>query len=529
MKEYSKTGIWIRKALFLMTVLLLSMSMTAIADTAYTVEGISSGDDISEVLKSYTKTAHENSDGGIATITIPAGTYKTSQFPIWGNTKIVMEGVTLVRADGSKSMLRLGSKDLDWDNYDGGKGRPGYSSDFSNITFIGGVWDGNGDAASIMQMAHAANLVFEGVTFKSVKEAHFLEFAGCKDITIRNCVFTEYKGNFSNSYNGEAIQFEILNKTASGHISGYNPLDDETPCANVEICGCTFSKLKRGLGSHTAILNQYFSNFNIHDNVFTDITGYAIGIMNYVNTKIYNNTISNCGGGILITASKKDNMYPSEKVSNSRSKAKSLNVTINNNTITIEQGANGVKYNNSCFGIRFDGEKLSKASGRMPKGDWRVSGVTVKKNTFKMNVAAPAVWLLGTYKNKITGNKITCTYKKSGNCKSDGAICFRDGESDSIASNTINNTKKTGLGKKMSGIRLQGKNKNLKLQKNTIKNAGLDGIRIDASSKSTKIQIVKNTITGSGRYGIYGHKKKISKDSGNKITGSKTKDRNYKK
>lgn len=412
-----KMTVKLLRCFLIMTAVAFSWAYSAYADRTIDLGespyNVVSGTDITNAFNSAA--ANGGSGAEKLVIRIPKGTYTVGggeypQLKIRGNTTVEMEGVTLKRAKQAKnsSMLRLGSKDLDWDSYDNGRGRPGYSKDFSGIHFIGGTWDGSRYGRSIMQIGHASDLTFDKVTFKNVRNCHHLEFGACSNVRIRKCRFTGYHGDFGSNYNAEAIQFEILSGVANGHFNGYNPIDDETICKDVEVCGCTFEGVKRGVGSHTAIANSYFSNFRIHDNVFRNITGYAISMMNYVNSSAYNNRITNCGCGILVASTDRShhNFYRSKKGSNSRSTPKNLNNKVDKNTLIITRGANGAKYNNANYGIWVYGEKLGKQTGTMPKGDWRASGVTVSDNTITMKTPGPGILMKGTKSCKGSGNKV---------------------------------------------------------------------------------------------------------------------------
>lgn len=489
-KEINDTFCGCRKRFSILTVMMAMMLFIAIpayADRTIRLE-VSNGQNITSEFMEAAYEAKEES--GMLTIIIPSGTYKVNQLAVWGHTTIEMKNVTLVREPSSqKSMCRLGYKSEDFDDYNGGVGQPGYSKDFSDITFIGGTWDGSKVSKSIMQYGHAMNMTFQDVTFKNVTGSHHLEFAGCKGIRLINCKFTGYYGDFGSAYNGEAIQFEVLTGVGKGHFNGYHPINDETTCRDIEITRCTFDGLKRGVGSHTAIANSYFTNFKIHDNIFKNITGYAISMMNYTNSSVYNNKISNCGCGILCATSERShkNFYASAKTSSSRNSPKQLNNKIYNNTISINIGANGKSYNNANYGIWLFGEKLKKKKGSMPKGDWRCGGVTIKGNNITMNVRGGGIWLTGTVNTKVTGNTIKCQFKKKGKAGAGAGVWIENGNGDEISGNAVRNVK-SGIGKNTMGIYVTG---------------------------SKKITLVKNRLIKCGK-AIQASKKQLKKNKGNK-------------
>lgn len=155
-------------------------------------------------------------------IKIPAGTYKAgSCFNVYSNTYIDMEGVTLVRTSGS-SMFRFGrSEDV--------KKISGYTG-FKNITFHGGTIDGQGAQhgykSTLLRFAHASDVTIEDMTLTNTSNSHNIEFAACQNVTINNCVFSDYHGKADS--NNEAIQIETLQKSHFGSYGRY----DETPNRN---------------------------------------------------------------------------------------------------------------------------------------------------------------------------------------------------------------------------------------------------------------------------------------------------------
>ena len=394
--------------LFLLTSWLLLLPLQASAADQHITLNVKNGSDISDAFNAATKSARSCS--GDTYITIPAGSYTAgSQLKVWSNTHISMNGVTIKKTSASNTMLRLGNKS-DWEAANNGAGYSGYSG-YSNISFEGGTWDGGGYSQQIMRFGHSTNITIKNATFRNVKDTHHMEFGACKNVTITGCTFCDFTGTWSSSTNREALQFETL-AAGSGHFSAYNPNGDETPCQNVTISGCTFRNLERGIGTHTAIANSYFTNFYITNNTFENITGYAISAFNYKDSVISWNKISNCGSGIRFWTMDRNGakkFYSSAKNSNSRAKAETMNSYITQNTISITAGYkatySGSKYH---YGIQLYGAKFSKKTGNAPAGDWRVSGVTVSSNTITMNYKySYGIMMEGAYNDKIEGNKIT--------------------------------------------------------------------------------------------------------------------------
>ena len=73
---------------------------------------------------------------------------------------------------------------------------------------------------------------------------------------------------------------------------------------NVEITHNTFQNIARGVGTHTMLCGAYHENIKINDNTFINVLEECVVCLNYVNCEVKNNTITNCGGGILVQNAK---------------------------------------------------------------------------------------------------------------------------------------------------------------------------------------------------------------------------------
>ena len=84
----------------------------------------------------------------------------------------------------------------------------------SNFAIRGGVIDNQGSNRTIMLFACANNVTLENVVVKDIKNDHMLQLAGCKNVTIKNCMFVgfEYGGSFTR----EVIQIEGTQPPAFG-------------------------------------------------------------------------------------------------------------------------------------------------------------------------------------------------------------------------------------------------------------------------------------------------------------------------
>lgn len=481
------------------------------------------------VFNYYTKMARDDYQDRLYKIYIPEGEYHaTDQLKVYRNVHIIMDNAVIVR-DNSYNMLRLGDKST-YDSANSGAGFGGYGV-YSNITIEGGTFDGNNESQAIIRMGHASNITLKNVTFKNVTNTHFVEFGAVKDVTITGCTFTDFKGDFDSKTNYEALQFDAL---SHDHFGSFNPANDETPSINVLVENNTFRNLQRGVGTHTGIVNSYFDNIVIRNNTFENITGYAVMATNYTNSDISNNNMTNVGAGIMMRTVENahKNFYASAFNSNARDKYYYLNNTISNNVINVSVGYKA-NYGNVSYGIQLYGENLSSAAGTVPKGDFRVSGVTINNNTINLNTLGYGIWLQGAIKNYINENNITVDIlkKKSAGGNGDG-IRIVNGTNIEVNDNTIVNNTTTGYDANMNGITANSKSKEIKLNNNVIKKARKyaiflestknnsvknntinkvykDGINL-SSTKSTVIE--GNTITKANRDGI-----RLSKSTSNTI------------
>ena len=467
--------------------------------------------DFATTFTRATRLARDDKENRLYKIIIPEGTYNVDgQLKVYKNVHIVLNNVTIVNT-GIYNLIRLGDKSF-LDTVNNGDGYGGYG-EYSNITIEGGILDNNNLNQAIIRMGHASNITLKDITFKNVTNAHFVEFGAVKDVLVDGCTFIDFKGNFDSTTNYEALQIDAL---SHNHFGGFNPVNDETPSMNVTITNNTFKNLQRGVGTHTGIVNSYFNNFKINNNTFENITGYAIMATNYINSDISNNTMSNVGAGIMMRTMENahKNFYASEINSNDRLKSYSLNNTITNNIINVSRGYK-VDYSNVSYGIQLYGEYLSNSIGTAPKGDFRISGVSVNDNTINLNTLGYGIWVQGAIRNSLNRNKININIasKKASGGNGDG-IRIVNGTNITIDSNIIRNNTTSGYDSKMNGITGNTSSKELKINNNKIYVSRNYGIYLD----STKNNIITNNyLYKNYKDGMYLYKTKGTTIQENKI------------
>ena len=235
------------------------------------------------------------SRGGIA-IFVPDGVYRlTSELVIYKNTKIFMSPNAVLFRDHKGYVFINGSRD--------DKTTGGYSGN-GNIVIQGGTIDANGvvqtSKASIMHLAHAKDILIEGVTLKDCSNSHHIELNACMDVTINRCKFLGH-GNLTDDFN-EAIQLDIPKKN-HGSTLGKN---DDTPCKNIWITNNYFgpsdtagsSNIGRAFGTHTATVNRPMLNIHFTNNIVEKTKSWAVRVYHYENFTISNNIFNECGAGV---------------------------------------------------------------------------------------------------------------------------------------------------------------------------------------------------------------------------------------
>jgi parallel beta-helix repeat protein len=437
-------------------------------------------------------------------IRVPAGNYTLSNtILLYSNVTVSMNAETVITMTGptGKNMFYLGSGTYQGqENYNHGKACAGYGG-FENITIKGGTLVGNSESTSLLiRMAHATNLTFDSVTFSGGGGKHQVEVAAINGFTVKNCVFKNFHGTSGNSkLTCEALQIDI--PTSDTNYPG--AYQDGTPMKNVEITGCTFKNLAKGIGAHTMLVGAYHTNIKINDNTFTNITYGAIVCLNYYKCEIKDNVIKNCGAGIdfgyyIPSYLSTSNCVFTTTFEGTTAYKKSIRhnakTVISGNRITVRHHTDSI----SCAGISIYGYKRTTAAtgadGKTVKAqNYYISGVTVTDN--KIVTAGYGIRLSDAKSCTITDNTIT-------------------GKNFSADDAHIKN------GNTYDGIYLTDKSSTRKLSGNTVSKMNGGGIYL---SNSTALGGIKdNTISGVKRYGIYLYSGSAAKVgiTGNTITST---------
>ncbi|SDB47590.1 Ig-like domain-containing protein [Butyrivibrio sp. INlla16] len=353
---------------------------------------------------------------------------------------------TLVKPEKA---LRLGSNttfDLNgsyilnercWGMIIGAKGaaddKSGYGG-FKNMAIVNGTIDANAFSFSdqgfvTVKFAHITGLTIENVAFPNSR-GHSIEIAAAKDVKVNRCSFEHY--TYPGSPNDEAVNIDAAHEDwislgSDSDPTLMGPFDDYC-CMNVEVSNCTFNDVYRAIGSHNSIVGHHHKNITIHDNLISNITNHAIGCPHYVDSKIYNNMITNVGRGIDSVVEGYAIAEADDK--NSSDENFNANLEITGNTITMGTAINtGYPY-----GIRVGG-MLTNGSTEIDNGTYYTSGYHITGNTLEGFEA-------GVYIRYARGSEIN--NNAANNCKN-GYDVTNASEINTFYANKVNNSTETGI------------------------------------------------------------------------------------
>lgn len=541
--------------------LIISVSTAEAAETNYVTIQLKASDIASQgiykPLQAALNEAREKSTVGRPyKVIVPTGTYSLDKsLHIYSNTHLYMKGVTLnQKKNVETNMLKVGMTNVDTN--------VGYY--YQNVTVEGGTWNAQGNSNTVIKAAHTKNFTMKDVTVRNAKNAHLMEVAAVDGMNIKDCSFIDQisvVGAHNVFY--EAIQLDILTQS---HFLGYR--SEDLPMKNIVVEGCTFKNTPRGVGSHTATLNNPVQNITIKNCTFSNMKSAAIQGMNWQNVNISNNKIQNAPRGIALYTIREESTFLSstlEKEGNVESKTsnsyippvKNQKIVVRNNEIVC--GGKDPYSGYEEVGIYLEGARFTKAhkgeeGDRMPAGDYFMSGVTVEKN--KVNTIGHGIRLNNVKNSFVNSNIIThSTLTSSGSSfygiqlrerstgntvngnkiiksPSNGIYVYLNSSAKSIVGNTVVSAGKYGIdveaatvttmsknnvtSSKNNGINVFKKGKVTTLSDNTINNAKKHGISVDAA---TVKYLSKNKVIAAKGAGIYLHNKaSVQEIEGNTVT-----------
>ncbi|MEY8460628.1 right-handed parallel beta-helix repeat-containing protein [Eggerthellaceae bacterium 24-137] len=476
-----------RAAVLVAMSIALSLALTGVAHAATVTVKPKAGQDAYKVIQKQL----DKAKGGKKkmNIVVKPGSYKLSHgLNVYSNTTLTLKGVKLTLSKSTSSnLLKIGA------THDSKKG---YA--YKNIAIVGGNLNANKSGSTAVKIAHAKNVKLQGVTVRNTVNAHLMEVAGVNGFTVEKCTFKDQvQTKKAKVLTPEAIQIDVL---VQRHMPGYR--SEDLPMRNVKINKCTFSNVPRGVGSHTAIVNNPVNGIAITNSTFTKIKSTAIQGMNYINCTITGNTIKSAPRGIaLYSVFSKGIFLPTTAVKEGKVKSKTSakyktpvanqNIVISNNKITVKGTDSISTYMNE--GICVSGlnvpKKMKKTADQDPiaKGNYYISGLTVANNTISS---------VGT------------------------GIRLCDVRNASASSNTIAYTGKTASKTPYHGVHVTLGSKNVAVVDNVIKASQSNGVYVNENSAASLV--ARNKIASSGKYGIGIERSTAATIESNSIVSSKS-------
>lgn len=495
---------------------------------------VTEGEDITGKLNAaLLEMKDKATDSQMCKVIIPPGNYViTGTICTYSNIHLYAQGAVIKKmSPGKHLMLRLGNTEESAGGYEG----------YRNIVIEGGTWDANYETVPdkeadggfvCFRIGHASNVEVKDVTFLNNLKSHFLELGGVKNAKVTGCTFRGYWKGFTGG-GQETIQLDACRDYI---MPNYLPYDGAV-CEDIYIEGNTFEDVFAGVGSHSMVFNRPYRNIVIRGNTFRDIAKRAVWCLNYVDSVVENNKMINVGTGVYVRSLYKGNTHlpDGEEVTNAGNQYESDIVVSNNEIILNTPKVIGTGLWKS-FGIGIVGEKSAAAPNGVPDGNYPARGITIKENrisgpgngirlTFaeKCKVSDNIIELAPTEEfnncgmilgagssNTISGNKIKGS---KGN-----AIYIYRGSSD-YAEPSVGNilTKNTITDCMDDGIVAGTGSDSTKIEKNTVKNLGAEGIVAYSNSKTL---ISGNTVSGCKKDGIYVSSVKSAQITGNKVSGN---------
>ncbi len=462
-------------------------------------------------------------------IRVAPGSYGlTATLALYSNTTLDLTGVTLKKTKAMQ-ILRTG-RFAETDHVLNSKAVTGYY--YKNITVTGGILDAAKKASSIFSGGHAKNVTFENVTFQNSYNTHMIEVGAINGYTMRGCIFKNQTGTAEKmqSESDEAVQLDVLQDY---HLSGFRP--EDLAMKNVLFEDCIFSNFIRGIGSHTAILNNNLTNITIRNCYFNNGRSAAITAFAWNHAVIENNIITDVPRGIAVIAAAErgrgtylSTTLATEGFTTARSSVKYdaatstlKDVTIQNNTIKLSDEIDPMGIQSA--GIIVVGQKITSSprftgtgqdnSGGLPAGDYYYKDITIANNYF--SGPGNGIRVSNVKTGQITGNTLYCQWDPDDSTNLHGIIASEASSKIQIASNFVDHADTLGIYVTESAapkiidntVRAAGKHgicgynsKITYISRNTIDGPALEGINLNGCSAIT--QIAKNYITDPGEYGI---------------------------
>lgn len=283
------------------------------------------------------------------------------------------------------------------------------------------------------------------------------------------------------------------------------------------------------------VFNRPYRNIVIRGNTFRDIAKRAVWCLNYVDSVVENNKMINVGTGVYVRSLYKGNTHlpDGEEVTNAGNQYES-NIVVSNNEIVLNTPRVIGEGLWKSFGIGIVGEKSEAAPNGIPDGNYPARGITIKEN--RISGPGNGIRLTFSEKCKITDNIIeivpaeefencgmilgasssnTITGNKIRGARGNAVYIYRGSAEYAEPSRDNVLTKNTITDCTDDGIVAGTGSDNTKIEKNTVKNLGGEGI---VSYSNSKTRILSNTVSGCKKDGIYLASVKSAEVAGNKVS-----------
>lgn len=416
------------------------------------------GTDITKTLNKALEEARDQAtDSAPITVSVPKGNYNlTGALHIYSNTTLDLNGSTLTYTSKERRNLIMSGTNSSYmgeTDYNASAKNSGYNG-VRNIVIKNGTLKSNAsNEGSIVRLSHGTNITLESLVITGGGCIHQGEVAAIDGFYVKNCTFKDLDKDGSDASNREKMEALQLDIPCSSDIF-QNVYEDGTPMKNVEITGCTFSNVPRGVGTHSMLLGAYHENIKINNNTFINVLEDAIVGFGYYDCEIKNNTITNCGAGILFQYFKREDVCDSIHTTIFDGSKKYSGQARNDAKTEISGNTIQLKYAPTCLetqGIRVEGRLLTGtakgAEGKaLPVGDYRVSGVTVKDNT--ITTAGFGIHFIGAKDCSITNNTIkgaNVSSKDPDKDRYDGMLIETDSVDVTVSANSISNMTRNGI------------------------------------------------------------------------------------
>ncbi|MBR2256220.1 MAG: right-handed parallel beta-helix repeat-containing protein [Blautia sp.] len=473
------------------------LSMISSSDKAaavYTLN-IEEGEDLTIPLNYLIQSVKdEATDAKPVRIVIPPGSYAISgTIFLYSNLQLCAKGARITKTTPVKQILmRLGEFN---DNFGGG-----YEG-FRNISVEGGTWDLN--YASVpdekkredggfvgFRFAHADHLTVKNVNFCNNLKSHFLELGGVRHATVTGCSFSGYWEPY-NIGGQECIQIDVCYEYS---IPGYPPYDG-TACEKIRIEKNTFTHVVAGVGSHSMTMGLPYDGISIIGNSFQDVQKRALRCMNFTNSVIRDNVMTDVCIGVDVESIAGSNAHtvPDGEVPDPYTL--DAQVTVSGNEISLCGTRLFGESLWQAYGIRVLGAKPTAEAEDRKTGVYPISHVYVRDNT----VEGPGNGILLTLADECELKDNTLCLEKPESYPNLGVI-FSASTDNILETNKIEGTKKYGIYLYKGTKKISSPSSGNLIIDNEVQNNGGTGIWLAASSDH--VQVLQNRIWYNAGVGI---------------------------